>query len=328
MIPFESWDGSTDQSGLTELSKLESFFGPTSVVFNTYQSGVTAVLEILGSRIRDLPVVLPVTTSPEVLAGVLRSGAIPFLLDIEPEFYQIDPVLLEEVLEELKTAVVLLHRPAGLQVNPRLLELCEDLPTIIDTRLPPHLGMKPDCVGTFTLFDLSPIVGTGSIVIHKYSQQVNELKIVRNGLLGLTAQLNESLCSTALERFKQDPTLAAYKAARRKVADLFESELNEALNTDELPYFVVKVEDADRVVAFMHSEGIAIGKPLFPLHLLPQIAKRWAEPPAYPVAEELRNKLIALPLHPGILDNVTLIVSKLKEISAAIEQKVEEGSNG
>lgn len=319
MIPFDSWDGTSDLSGVTELSKLESYFGSAAVVFGSYQSGIASILELLGSRTHDIPVVMPITTSPDVLAAVLRAGANPFLLDIEDEYCQLDPEILEDVVKELKSAVVILHRPAGLPVNPRLLEVCKDLPTIIDTRLPPSLSMKDDCVGTFTVFDLSPVIGTGSVVVHKYVQQIAELKLIRNGVLGLGANLNEILSIVALKRLKEDPHLEKRKAVQLKVASLYAEHFEESLTTDNYPYFMIEVEDADRVVAFLHGEGISAGKPIFPLHLLPEVSKRWAESPSYPVAEALRNKYVALPVHAGILDKVSFVLSKFDEIDRAIK---------
>jgi dTDP-4-amino-4,6-dideoxygalactose transaminase len=322
MIPFSSWDGVNDHTGTSGQRKLEQFLGPASAVFSTYQAAITATLEVMGSRTHELPVIMSISASPDTIAAVLRSGATPLLLDINPNTLQLDTSLLKEVLEELEAAVVILDRPAGLSIDPELLEIVDDLPTIIDTRLIPSLDMAEACVGTFTVFDLGPMIGTGAVVIHKYADQLNELKIVRNGVLGLAAHLNDTLSLLAYDCLKADPTLAKRKAVQKGVvetyASLFEGKLDCILTQDtEWPYFVVFVDNADKVIAHLHSYDIAALKPIYPLHLLPNISRRWAEKPEYPNVESIYNNLVALPTHSGVVGKEADIVSKLLEVSGS-----------
>jgi hypothetical protein len=205
-------------------------------------------------------------------------------------------------------------------VDPALLELAQDLPTIIDTRLPPHKGIEADCTGVFTVFDFGPIVGTGGLVIHKYSQQVLELKLVRNGLLGLAANMNDALCALAHKRLIAHPFLIVRKSDKEKVVGAYKS-LLEGKNhhivfphSPERPYLMVRVANANRVVAHLHSLGFPVVKPVFPLHLLPIMQRRWQETPEYPVAEAVHTQIVALPVHPGIIGKEKEIVSRLLEV--------------
>lgn len=320
MLPFDSWDGN-DFGGTVEQAKLEDFFGPSAAVFNTYQAAVTSILEVLGSRSYEIPVVLPITSSPDVIAGVLRSGANPMLLDINPKTLQLDANLLREVVEAFKSIVVVLNRPAGMPVDPELLEIAADLPTIIDTRLPPHKNIKEDCVGTFTVFDFGPIVGTGSLIIHKYSEQLIELRMIRNGLLGLAANMNDALAALAHRRLKTQTGLESRKETQQTIVNnytaLLEGKKHEILfaESKEKPYLIIRVSNANRVVAHLSMVGFQVLKPVFPLHLLPIMQRRWKETPEYPVAETVANQLIALPTHPGILGREAEIVSRILEVS-------------
>ncbi len=320
MIPFNSWDGVHDRTGTSGQKKLEQFLGPASVAFSTYQAAITATLEVLGSRTHDIPVIMPVTASPDTIAAVLRSGASPLLLDIDPLTLQLDVALLKEVLTELEAAVVLLDRPGGRKVEPALLEIVQDLPTIIDTRLVPNLGIENDCVGTFTVFDLGPVIGTGAVVIHKYSEQINELKIIRNGILGLAAHLTDTLSLEAHEQLKLDPLLENRKQIQREVAEEYQRLLQGKhecffADNEEFPYFILSVVDADKVVAHLHTYDIAALKPVYPLHLIPNISRRWAETPSYPNAESVSSRLVSLPTHPGVRGKEADIISKLLEVS-------------
>lgn len=329
MLPFDSWDGS-DCSNTIEQAKLEAFFGPTAVVFNSYQASITAILEVLGSRTHELPVILPITSSPDTISAVLRSGANPILLDINADSLQMEPALLTEVLETIKSAVIILDRPGGMPVDPALLAIAKTLPTIIDTRLPPHQGSTQDCVGTFTVFDFGPIVGSGSLVIHKFTHQVRELKMVRNGLLGLAASMNDALCALAHKRLKSQPKLQDRKTAQAQAVSLYRNFL-EGKNHEivfpecqERPYLMVVVENANKVVAHLHSLGLPVVKPVFPLHYLPIMQRRWQETPEYPVAESVFNRVVALPTHPGILGKEAEIIERLLEIDHEQERDSEE----
>ncbi len=319
MIPFDSWDGRNDISGTVEQNKLEKYLGP-AVAFGTYQGSISAILEVLGSRTHLIPVVMPITASPDTIAATLRAGGDPLLLDIRPQTLQMDPGELRTVLDELKTAVVILPRPGGQLVDPELLELTKELPTILDSRLPPHADIEDsECVCTFNVFDLGPVIGTGSVVVHKFEQQLRELKLVRNGLLGLAGNLNDALAAFALKRLREDPGLQARRNAQATVAGHYIELLKEKYvfpfdQSPEWPYFIVRVENADTAVAHLHHE-IEVVKPVFPLHMLSDINRRWVEKPEYPVAEGLWRKLVALPTHMGILGKESMIVDKLSEVA-------------
>lgn len=322
MIPFESWDGKNDFSGTVEQSRLEQYFGSAAVVFGTYQAAISAILECLGTRSHLVPVILPVTASPDTLAGVLRAGGDPLLLDIRPQTLQMDPEYLRLVLAEVKAAVVVLTRPAGQPVDPALLEACGDNPTILDSRLPPGGEIRDidkDSVCSFSVFDFAPIVGTGALVIHKFDQQLRELKIIRNGVLGLSGNMNDALAAYALKRLKEDPGLYTRSARQAQVAGTYlyllkESHVLPFESSPEWPYFIVRVENADKVIAHLHREVQAV-KPVFPLHMFSDVNRRWLEKPSYPVAEGLFQKLVAIPTHLGILGKESMIVSRLSEVS-------------
>ncbi len=319
MIPFDSWDGRNDFSGTVEQTRLEQYFGPAAVAFGTYQASLSAILEVLGTRTHLIPVVMPITASPDTIAATLRAGGDPVLLDILPQTLQMDPGELRLVLSELKAAVVILTRPAGQAVDPELLAVVGENPTILDSRLPPHEKIADQCICTFNVFDLAPIIGTGSVVIHKFDQQVRELKLVRNGLLGLCGNLNDALAAYALKRLKADPGLDTRRGVQGTVAYEYIKLLKEKYvfpfdESPEWPYFIVRVDNADKVVAHLHSE-VELVKPVFPLHMLSDVNRRWMEKPEYPVAEGLWRKLVALPTHVGILGKESMIVSKLSEVA-------------
>lgn len=308
LIPFNSWDGKTDPSSTEQVVELERFFGPAAIAFNTYQNAVAAIMEVLGSRTNAVPVVLPITAPPDTVAGVLRGGGNPVLLDIDPQTLQINPDMLREVLDEIKAAVVILNRPAGIGIDPRLVEMTKELPTVLDTK---DIPATIDESFTFSLYDFQAMAGSGALLIHKYKEQVAELKRIRSGLLGLQADLNPKLAKFILAECKSEAS-----GTRQYTVREYSKLLGDRAFVTEgsnWPYFIARVENADRAVAHLHSHGIEIMKPVVPLHLFSEMNRRWTEAPSYPVAEELHTKLIALPVHCGIV--VKDVVEKLLEVA-------------
>lgn len=313
MIPFDSWDGKTSPTDYTQVARLEKFFGPCAVVFNTSQNAVAAIMETLGSRTNAVPVVLPVTAAPDTIAGVLRGGGNPILLDIDPGTLQIAPEMLQMVLDEIETAVVVLTRPGGLQVDPRLVEMTKELPTILDTKLLPHEELVEE-PATFVLYDFGTIAGDGALLIHRFKDQISDLRRVRSGVLGLAANMNALTAEKILKEYKSD-LRASYDAFQRRAAEAYTKAFGRTWYTGiEWPYFIAAVDNADRVVAHLHSHGFEAMKPVFPLHFLSEMHMRWTEQPSYPVAEELCKKLVALPTHSGILFMIDDIVAKIQEV--------------
>lgn len=255
------------------LTTLEDMIAPKhSCATSSVQIAVQACLELLGTRTDVIPLILPVTAAPDTLSAVLRSGAHPLLLDIEEHTLQMDVGLLKEAIDLLaqedKVPVVLFNRPFGDPIRPELLELVQDCPSIVDSRLVPHedLGVDDLCC-TFNIFDMTPLCGSGGFIIHKFPPQVRQLKQVVSGFLGLGGLLPEL------------------------TAEYVVTELKHGIPE---PLDWVKVPNARRAVATLAAEGIEAVVAVFPLHNLDEVRRRYTEEPEYPVAEKVENTYICV----------------------------------
>ena len=299
------------------LKKLEKLIAPGySCAFDSVQNAVQAACELLGARIDMVPVILPVTAPPDTLAAVLRAGCHPLLLDIEEDTLQMNPSQLKEVIdlleEEEKVPIVLFTRPAGLPINPALLRMVEDLPSIADTRLLPH----PELVGedvpcSFNIFDLTPICGSGAVVVHAFEDNLPHLKEVRNGPMGLNAMLPEQQAKHAyavLGCFGIE--LDMYK----DVSTHFAKHLP-VLGPSRWPAPVwVRVDNARSVATHLASYDIQAKIGLYPLYKLEEVRIRYAENPDYPVAESLENSFLCIPTHQNVQGKEEDIVTRIKEV--------------
>lgn len=282
---------SKDWYSYEHLNALEEYTcAEFSCAFNGVQTAVQACLELLGTRTAPVPVLMPVTAPPDTLAGVLRAGAHPLLLDVDEETLQIDETQLKEAIamleEENNVPIVLLTRPLGKTVPDSLLELIQDQPSILDARVLPHPGLSPDeLTCTFNIFDLTPVCGAGAIVIHRFEKQVEQLKHVRSGPMGLSAHLSELDAEFALKELKA---------------------LGDKVGESPISWF--KVPDADRFVMTLNAIDIESVKSVVPLFLLEEVKSRYQEPPEYPVAEKLFNRYICVSSKEEVVSEVREII--------------------
>ncbi len=171
---------------------LEEALGEDTVVYCSVQNAVQACMELLGSRTHEIVAVIPVTTPIEVLSGIMRSGSLPIILDLDEDTLQIAHSQLCEVLEELKEGVVMvLPRRLGKDLQEPLRGVIKDYPLIVINEFTPM--PQDQHSGDFNIYPLEPWVGCGAVIRSKFDEQIADLKVIRSGALGLGAELPDSL---------------------------------------------------------------------------------------------------------------------------------------
>lgn len=259
------------------LQALENYVGEEfACAFSTIQAAIQGCLELLGTRSAIVPVIMPVTAPPDTLAGVLRSGGHPLLLDVDKETLQIDASQLSDAIrilnEEKNIPIVLFTRPLGAPVSQQLLDIAADYASVLDARMLPHPGLTDkDLTCTFNVYDLTSVCGSGALVLHRFERQMEQLKQVRSGPMGLSANLPELSAKLALEELKS---------------------LGDAVK--ESPVSWIKVNDAEKIKYILHAEDIEVVQSVVPLYIMEEVRRRYASEPEYPVAEELSNKYICV----------------------------------
>lgn len=294
---------------------------PSAVEVNSYQLAVQLCLELLGSRVNTIPVVLSVTSSPQTISAVLRSGAQPFLIDIESSLQMSTANLVEVLTETDGQAVVLLDTPGGMTPHPSLLKTIEGLPVVWATQH--HSVPKGDFKADFTVLDLDQVCGGGGLILSSWKEQVNELKLLRSGELGHSGEMSFYQKSALVEnKHLLDDTRE--RVVGKSACDLYNELLREAGHTESVllsghrAYYsaqLVKVPDASKCVAHLHSYGIEAKRASYPLYHLSQLKERWMSNPSYPTAHDLDNRVLALPCHANITHhNVEVTVEQLLEV--------------
>jgi len=280
--PMTSWSGKEDLESFKHLRRLENLFGGDhAIVVNTKQIAVQMCMEVMGSRVHVIPVAMPVTTSMETFAGVLYSGAVPVLLDVDTSTQQVRLDLLQDLLEEGEGAVVLLDRAGGYPVPANVLEAVQDVPTIAVTRCMPTTALDQlNLDATFNIFDLSEVTGSGAVIFHKFEMQQQELRVLRGGPLGHKAWLTEDLCRVAYNRLYLDHHIRerVYNNARSE----FEQELHSLGSSDILLWsnsrlvgpLYFQVPDAGKMMQHLAKNGVVSRRTFYPLNTIPEVAGR------------------------------------------------------
>jgi dTDP-4-amino-4,6-dideoxygalactose transaminase len=310
---------------MREIEKLEKYFGGThAIVVNTKQLAIQMCLEVLGSRTHLIPCILPVTAPVDTMAGILRSGAHPLLLDVDPTTLHINLDDLKTALEALQGAAVVLVRVAGYPIPEEILEAVQDVPTIVDHRLIPHdalIKSPRNLCGTFNVYDLQEtLIQSGAVIFHKFEQQQKDLRTLRDGIMGHQGALAEPLCIKIREALRW---FDSYEKDYHNLIQSFSDELNESKCNDiilweaaeEAGLLYFTVPNAKEVLKHLHAIGITKAKyAFFPLHFFEEVRRRFQEIPAYPIAEQLMNQSITLPASAKFFGQEKYIISKMIEI--------------
>lgn len=303
-------DLSTVGDQFTELKNLESSLSKVvpCIVSNTHQASLEAVLHVLGCSSSLIPIVLPVTASLSTMAAVLRSGALPVLLDVHEDTLQYDPEVLKDVLQDFdKGCIVFLGHPFGLPVDPALLEVCKDTPTIIDNAtLPSSQLTKRELVGYINLFRLSEIMmGDGGVVYTSFLDIIQDIDVHRRSVLGLNS-IPSAIASHVANKYV--PHMDAHRMDLKVVKKVFAERIGAHFavipSADSYPFLIVQiVGNAVEVSTNLRSFFIKAQPALPTLHKVPEVKVRFnnGEVPDYPVAEMLSERLIALPVATGLV---------------------------
>jgi len=311
MLPLISWDGEENLQGHIRSLAVEERLGDRALTFSSCQTAIMSCLEVLGSRLAPITVIMPVTAPVDALMGVIKAGGNPILLDINQVSLQMDVNQLTEILQDLdeyekdqevkRSVVVYLNRPGGMSLDTCLVDCLQDYITVVDTRLPP---CESYATGTFSIYDLSVLSGQGAVVFHNTDQVFEDLKVVREENHFELPEVLSALVYKRLPELKNTvPTDREYVENIKKYDIIGFSSISNS------PFFWVYVKNAKNILEKMKEKGVDVRLGLVPLYKYVNVKKRLNKDPAYPVAERLHNHILVLPNNQkinkrGILEDI------------------------
>ena len=272
-------------------------------------------------------VVLPANTFIATAEAVSRIGAVPVLVDVDPDSLLIDPALVERAIGERTQAVVPVHLFGQVAPVEAITDLCapRGIPVVEDaaqaqgarrhgrpagslaaaaaTSFYPgkNLGAAGDA-GAVTTDD--PEVADRVRLLGAHGSRTKYV----HDVIGMNSRLDTVQAVYLRAKLAR---LERWNQLRREAADRYADLLagvdgvrvprSLPGNLDVWHLYVVRVGDRDRVLAGLGEAGIGAGihYPV-PLHLTGAYAGLGLGPGTFPVAEEAAGEILSLPMHPHL----------------------------
>ncbi|MEU5940860.1 DegT/DnrJ/EryC1/StrS family aminotransferase [Micromonospora sp. NPDC047548] len=272
-------------------------------------------------------VVLPAMTFVATAEAVVRCGATPVLVDVDPDHLLLDPRLLTRALSERTRAVLPVHLYGQLAPMERILEITmpRGIPVVEDaaqcqgaTRHGRPAGTFGDAAGTsFYPGKNLGAYGDAGAVLTGATQVATRVRLLANHgaetkydhiTVGFNSRMDALQAVVLRAKLAH---LARWNTLRQEAASRYDKLLDgvdritlprtATGNTHVWHLYPVRVDDRDAVLSRLQHDGIGAGVHYpRPVHLHPAFAALGAGVSAFPVAEQAAGTLLSLPLHPGI----------------------------
>jgi len=270
-------------------------------------------------------------TAVATIAAIEQAGATPVLVDIEPDFYTLDPARLQSVITERTRAIIPVHiygQPA-------------DLDSIIEIARARNLLVIEDCAqahgamyrnqragswGDVACFSFYPTknlgaVGDGGMVVTNNPSLAKRARLFReygwaeryvSHLRGWNSRLDE--LQAAILRVKL-PFLDSDNEARRRIAEKYCGRLKDTNirlpeirvgATHAFHLFVIRSSHRDALQAYLKEKeiGALVHYPA-PVHIQPAYLGRLKGSECLPETERAAREILSLPIYPELGDEET-----------------------
>ena len=295
-------------------------------------SGTDAILNSLMSL--DISAGDEVITTPftffATVGCIVRTGAKPVFVDIDPSTFNINPELIESAVTEKTRAIMPVHLfgqmadmdPIMEIANKYNLAVIEDAAQSITST---YKGRKAGSIGTAGCFSFFPSknlggAGDGGMVVTNDEDLYNRLKIMRNH--GANPKYNHKYIGG---NFRLDPIQAAvllvklphldnWSEARRHNAAFYNQQF--ASTIVKTPYispdcvsiynqYVIRVPKRDELTNYLREKGIgyAIYYPS-PMHLQECFKHLGYKQGDFPEAEKAGKEAVAISIYPELTNDM------------------------
>jgi dTDP-4-amino-4,6-dideoxygalactose transaminase len=307
-------------------------------------SGTDAlVIALLGLGVTPGDEVITVShTAGPTVAAIRMIGAIPVLVDIEPDSYCLDPAALAAAIGPRTRAILAVHLYGNMARMDAIRAAAPGIPVIedcaqaqgasLDNRPAGSMG-DAACFSFFPTKNLGAL-GDGGAVACRDAALAGRMRQLRT--YGWTrpqyAELEQGRCSrldemqAAILAVKL-PALPGLIQRRRAIADLYRKAftglpmvLPQATQNSEHAYhlYVVRTQQRDALEAHLKASGIGTGRhyPL-PVHKQPGLAAHARIPAPLAVTEATGGEILSLPMFGTMSDaQVARVTGAVREFFA------------
>jgi dTDP-4-amino-4,6-dideoxygalactose transaminase len=291
----------------------------------------------------DFVITVPNTAVPTVSA-ISLAGAIPLLVDIDPDSYTMDPSLLRDLAQKEKKrlgnrlkAIVPVHLYGQSAPMEPIAEIAKefDLKVIEDACQATgalYYGRKVGSLGDYAAFSFYPsknlgAYGDGGMVLTKDPDGARKLKMLRNygqeeryyhRIKGINSRLDELQAAILLVKLKY---LDRWNSRRREIARIYSEKITteQVRKPKEMSYgihifhlYVIRHTRRADLQTYLENEGVQtmIHYPV-PIHMQEAYRDLGYGHRSFPIAEKCADEVLSLPIFPQLRDEEVLRVAKL-----------------
>jgi len=279
-----------------------------------------------GVRAGDEVITVSHTAGPTA-AAIAMIGAVPVLVDIDPQTYCLDPAQLDLALTSRTRAIVPVHlygHPAALDrvcafARRHEVAVVEDCAQAIDAAIG---GRHVGAIGDFGAFSFYPTknlgaLGDGGLVSVSHADDVERARRLRTygWSKAQYVEFEGGVCSRLDElqacvlNLKLDG-LAADTERRRSIANAYNqafADLPITCPVEQPGYrhvyhlYVIRSRERDVLAKYLSEAGVATGLHYpYPIHSQPGLAAKCRIPEPLDVTEKVCSEILTLPLYPSM----------------------------
>jgi dTDP-4-amino-4,6-dideoxygalactose transaminase len=275
--------------------------------------------------------------------AIVRVGATPVYVDIDPVTFNIDPAKVEEAITEKTKAIIPVHlygQMADMDSLSKIalkhkLAIVEDAAQAIGAKQNGKSVGELGSAATYSFFPTKNLgaYGDGGMIVTNNDDVAEKSRVIRvhgskpkyyHHVLGYNSRLDELQAAVLNVKF---PHLEEWSKLRRKKAAIYTHLLNESLgekvvtpveregNYHVFHQYTIQVENRDELQKFLNEQGVStmIYYPL-PLHLQPVFKDLGYKEGDLPLAEKVAKKALSLPMFPELkVEQQEYVVAKIAE---------------
>lgn len=275
--------------------------------------------------------------------AVVRAGATPIFVDIDPETFNIDPKKIEEAITEKTKAIIPVHLYGQMANMQEIMEIAKKHHLVVIEDAAQAIGAKQRGVtvgelGTAATYSFFPTknlgaFGDGGMIVTNDEDVAEKARVIRvhgskpkyyHSVLGYNSRLDEIQAAVLNIKF---PHLERWSELRRKNAENYTSLIKAKLgdlvvtpieregNYHVFHQYTIRVKKRNELQSFLKEQGIEtmIYYPL-PLHLQPIFKNLGYRQGDLPIAEKAAAEAISLPMFPELkMNQQEYVVDKIAE---------------
>ncbi|MBT5420946.1 MAG: DegT/DnrJ/EryC1/StrS family aminotransferase [Candidatus Cloacimonetes bacterium] len=306
-------------------------------------SGTDAlVLALKALQIQEDDEVITTTFTFFATAGAIsRVGAKPIFVDIKPDTFNIDPKQIENAITPKTKAIIVVHlfgQPAEMDTiieiaQKNKLKVIEDNAQGIGAKFNGKVAGSIGDIGTLSFFpskNLGAMGDAGMCLTNNDELAARLIQLRVHGenpqyfhkWVGLNSRLDTIQASVLKVKL---PYLESWSDARRKNAQYYFSKLNDVSQiktpfihekaTSIYNQFTLLAEDRDELLKYLRNKniGCAVYYPK-PLHIQECFSKLGYKKGDLPIAEEISQKVISIPIYSEITkEQQDYVIENIKE---------------